>query len=564
VASATGSAGFNIPPGAAPTTPVNGDIWETSAGIFARVNGATVGPLISAASIPSSLPPNGSAGGDLAGSYPNPTLAWLSRTAGKTLAIAASLTLAGTDGSTLNVGAGGTLGSNAFTSTAFAPIASPTFTGTPAAPTAALRTSTTQIATTAFVMQNEASAPFYDAVAQSGIDNTGAADVGATINSLFATHPCIALQPGTYKTSVAIVIPTLCSLVGAGIGKTIITSTSTTLDVVRFADGGSYMLARDFSVTRSVTPTNGAGFAWGTGTIVIESSAYNIYSYGNFYGFRMMATDWSLMEYCVAYANKSHGFYFTNPGGSGVPANQTFQYQCAHCNSFYNDGQGYYVEAVSGSTNTVFGGFTCMSSFANTGGGYWFVAASGTQITNITLENCVGSSDGNDEIHLDTRGGWCAITMGLYEQAGVGALTGSGRNTALSHVGAGIDVVSQTDLSVTGVRRFWANSQDGIVIQSGAGASTLLVTTSDFVANGQTTANTYKGISNGSSTLKASLIGNTFLDATWQAFGWGSVAGATCYMFGNFATGATGGAAGGTLLPATGGAQTYNTGTGMP
>jgi|HubBroStandDraft_2_1064218.scaffolds.fasta_scaffold00132_9 hypothetical protein len=52
---------------------------------------------------------------------------------------------------TLNAGAGGTLGSNAFTSTTYAPLASPTFTGTPAAPTAAAATNTTQLATTAFV-----------------------------------------------------------------------------------------------------------------------------------------------------------------------------------------------------------------------------------------------------------------------------------------------------------------------------------------------------------------------------------------------------------------------------
>lgn len=41
VASASGSAGLNLPHGAAPSAPVDGDIWTTTAGVFARVNGVT-------------------------------------------------------------------------------------------------------------------------------------------------------------------------------------------------------------------------------------------------------------------------------------------------------------------------------------------------------------------------------------------------------------------------------------------------------------------------------------------------------------------------------------------
>lgn len=45
-ASATGGAGFRLPHGAAPTAPVDGDVWTTSAGgMYARINGVTVGPL---------------------------------------------------------------------------------------------------------------------------------------------------------------------------------------------------------------------------------------------------------------------------------------------------------------------------------------------------------------------------------------------------------------------------------------------------------------------------------------------------------------------------------------
>lgn len=47
-ASATGGSGFRLPHGAAPSSPTNGDVWTTTAGIYVRVNGATVGPLAAA------------------------------------------------------------------------------------------------------------------------------------------------------------------------------------------------------------------------------------------------------------------------------------------------------------------------------------------------------------------------------------------------------------------------------------------------------------------------------------------------------------------------------------
>jgi hypothetical protein len=43
-ASGVAGAGLNLPPGVAPTSPVNGDLWTTAAGLFARIAGSTVGP----------------------------------------------------------------------------------------------------------------------------------------------------------------------------------------------------------------------------------------------------------------------------------------------------------------------------------------------------------------------------------------------------------------------------------------------------------------------------------------------------------------------------------------
>lgn len=43
--STTSSAKLRLPHGSAPSAPVNGDMWTTSAGLFVRINGVTVGPL---------------------------------------------------------------------------------------------------------------------------------------------------------------------------------------------------------------------------------------------------------------------------------------------------------------------------------------------------------------------------------------------------------------------------------------------------------------------------------------------------------------------------------------
>ena len=50
-ASGASAAGIIIPPGTAPSSPVNGDVWTTTTGIYVRINGVTVGPLISAATL---------------------------------------------------------------------------------------------------------------------------------------------------------------------------------------------------------------------------------------------------------------------------------------------------------------------------------------------------------------------------------------------------------------------------------------------------------------------------------------------------------------------------------
>lgn len=213
----------------------------------------------------------------------------------KTFTVSNTLTLAGTDGSTLNVGTGGTLGSNAFTSTAYAPIASPTFTGIPAAPTAAVDTNTTQLATTAYVVGQgyaKLASPTFTgtptlptgtiAVTQSAADSS--TKVATTAFVTTADNLKANLASPTFTGTVT--IPTPFTL-----GATSVTSTGTQLNYLNAATGTTGTTSTNLVFSTSptlVTPSLGAALAtsingntFTTGTYTLTGGASKTLTFNN-------------------------------------------------------------------------------------------------------------------------------------------------------------------------------------------------------------------------------------------------------------------------------------------
>jgi hypothetical protein len=221
------SAGFNVPHGAAPTTPVNGDIWTTTTGLFMRQNGFTkTYANYNDASVFSN--PNQTLGNSTAAGTINVgTGATIS---GATKAV--NIGTAGVAGSTTNIAIGSTTGTSTTTlqgitngvtqsagdsslklaTTAFvttadnlkANLASPALTGTPTAPTATLGTNTTQIATTAFVLANASSGATWGSITgtlSSQTDLQGALDAKLSTATAATTYYPLTGNPSGFLTS---------------------------------------------------------------------------------------------------------------------------------------------------------------------------------------------------------------------------------------------------------------------------------------------------------------------------------------------------------------------------
>jgi hypothetical protein len=100
IPSTTANAGFNVPHGAAPTTPVNGDIWTTTTGLFMRQNGVNKQYV--------DFDTSQTINGNKTFSNANQTLG--NSTAAGTIAIGSGATISGST-KTINIGSGGVTGS---------------------------------------------------------------------------------------------------------------------------------------------------------------------------------------------------------------------------------------------------------------------------------------------------------------------------------------------------------------------------------------------------------------------------------------------------------------------
>lgn len=171
------------------------------------------------------------------------TSATLTIADGKTLTASNTITFTATDGSTLAIGAGGTLGSNAYTSTAYAPIASPTFTGTITIPT-----------------------PFT-------LGATSVTSTGTQLNYLSAATGTTGTTSTNivFSTSPTLVTPVLGVATATSINKVTITApaTSSTLTV---ADGSSLITSGAFALTLTSSATSNATIPAGTNTLYSTKS----------------------------------------------------------------------------------------------------------------------------------------------------------------------------------------------------------------------------------------------------------------------------------------------------
>lgn len=142
LASATSGAGLNLPHGTAPTSPVNGDMWTTTAGLFLRISGGTQN--IAATNISQTFSGNNT--------FSNATNNFGTSSATGSTNLATGATVSGST-KTVNIGTGGVSGSTTNIAIgATVGTSTTTLNGTVNATTAPVDTNSTQLATTAYVV----------------------------------------------------------------------------------------------------------------------------------------------------------------------------------------------------------------------------------------------------------------------------------------------------------------------------------------------------------------------------------------------------------------------------
>jgi hypothetical protein len=262
VAATTATAGLNVPHGAAPTAPVNGDIWTTTGAVFARINAATKQLM--------TLSDTQTVSGSITFSNASQTLG--NSTATGTINVASGATVSAST-KTLNIGTGGVVGST--TTTILGPVlgaSTTTIGGTTAASTLNLATGATLTATTKAV--NIGTGGVAGSTTNIAIGTVSGGTNAITVNgpttftsSITAANNSITLGSGTAT-----------SVFNFGNGATLSGSTKAVELGTQGAAGSTTTIAIGGTAGTSTTTlngtTNGVTAAADTNSVALATTAY--------------------------------------------------------------------------------------------------------------------------------------------------------------------------------------------------------------------------------------------------------------------------------------------------
>lgn len=169
----------------------------------------------------------------------------------------------------------------------------------------------------------------------------------------------------------------------------------------------------------------------------------HLWAESSYVGFNLGPTTLGNFSNSLASNNHSDGVLLAGQSfGNGL------QWGIQVVTSELNDGWGF---NVSLNASASFGGtlspWVQPYTFANTLGGILLQGRSGHGLSDISIMNCYGSTDGNDQIRIDSYATSITVVGCMLENAGKGP-TGSGYNTPVSGVGNGINVTANNEAIV--------------------------------------------------------------------------------------------------------------------
>lgn len=271
----------------------------------------------------------------------------------------------------------------------------------------------------------------YNALAWGAVGD-GVTDDTPAIQRLLDTGKSCYMPPPpvAYKVTTLSITVSGTRIFGASSALSVMTSASTTADIIQVAANIGNITIQDLGFTRSVTASSGASAIHFLG-YVDTSHVLNNEIQKNVNGVLLSSTGYSNFDYNFVHNNSGDGTSVTNTSTNG-----NLQWSMQKNLWQFNGLRGCIFVSSAGPAQVTCGNLSENDSFCNGSFSLAFAGSAGVPINGVRIDGGFLGSDNNSEIFLDTFGGQHQIKHVFCELAGTG-ISYSGTTSTVSLVVTG-------------------------------------------------------------------------------------------------------------------------------